>query len=909
MKEQLLRKWARFAATHPWWVISGLFVLVILSLISTLDLQMDMRWSDMLPEGDPMAQEFERIINEYKSASTILIVVQGDEQEIKRVADRIAPEIQKLKEYVERVDYKLDKEFFSNHGFMLAETQDLETMQEMFGNLNLVPFFDNINDNFEKEYVGNENALSTKTKEDEAARSIDGFLSWLQTMDKFITEPQQANQALVDAAVEQFLYGDPYFISYDKKTLLLSCKPTFSSIEIDKDVASTIAIEQILDEVKKEYPNVRIGLTGVIPLQKMEMEYMEKTMVISSVLALLLVIALFIIGFRMWSAPILAGLNLVIAIIITLGIVGITIGRLNMMTSVFAVILIGLGIDYSIHLISVYNERRNIDPDRVIAMEETFARSGSGIVTGALTTAAAFFALAISSTRGIKEMGIVLGIGILSAMITSLAGLPAVLIVRERVLSRIKKQPVKPKILEFKILGKIGQSIMNRPLIYLIIAVVITAFCLYQAMKLKFNYNMLEIEPDIETVHLQDTIIAAFDISPDFAMITGSSIEESWELEQKAKSMPALSMVEGIGDVCPPESVQRARQPYVKSIRKSLVRYQTQQPMTYKDLDRLVEQLKRLDLNMYELAQLAFIGGQDKIDDKCKQLIGDPEKENSESYILQVAELIEKNPQIALRQLNTFQKYYFPNLHNRVYKMANPEFITLEMLPDHIRERYVNEDRDNFLVTIYARQQIWDWQILTRFTKQLELVSPRATGTPPMFMHLISLIGKDGLWATILTLCIVAFLLWIDFRSLKLAFLAMIPLITGGILMMGIMKSFGMLLDFINVMGIPMIVGIGIDDGVHILHRYRYEGFNKTPLVLRSTGKAILLTSLTTMAGFGTLSFGEYPAYQSLGTLLAVGVAACFVTTVLFIPAIISLTQKKNNLMNHSSKENNLEKK
>ena len=120
------------------------------------------------------------------------------------------------------------------------------------------------------------------------------------------------------------------------------------------------------------------------------------------------------------------------------------------------------------------------------------------------------------------------------------------------------------------------------------------------------------------------------------------------------------------------------------------------------------------------------------------------------------------------------------------------------------------------------------------------------------------------------------------------------PLIAGGILMVGIMKSFGMLLDFVNLMGIPMIVGIGIDDGVHILHRYKYEGFDKTPLVLRSTGKAIMLTSITTMAGFSALTLGGYPGYQSLGILLAVGVASCFITTVLFIPAIISLTRKQN---------------
>jgi hopanoid biosynthesis associated RND transporter like protein HpnN len=893
MKEQLLRKLGRFTTKYPWWIVGGIFVLIILSLVLAQNMDMELRWSDMLPANDPKAKEFERIIEEYKSASTILIVVQGDEAEIKQYADEIAPQIEKLDQYVERVDYKIDKEFFSEHGFMLAQRDDLETTVDMFGDLNLVPFLNNINDNFEKEYVGNQEALSTKTKEDEAARSLDGFLEWLQTMDTFIGNTEYANKALVDSTVDQFLYGDPYFISYDKGTILISCKPTFTSMDINKDVASTIAIEKIIEKMKADYPGINAGITGVIPLQKYEMEYMNRTMLISSIVALLLVITLFILSFRMVSAPLLAGLNLIIAIIITVGITAIVIGRLNMMTMVFAIILIGLGIDYSIHLISVYHERRNIDPDRTTAMEETFARSGSGIMTGALTTAAAFFALVISSTRGIKEMGIVLGIGILSAMATSLVALPAVLTIRERIISKIKKQPVKPRTLEFKFLGSMGKHITHRPFVYLGIAIVVTAFFLYQALNIKFNYDMLDIEPDIPCVHLQDTIVKVFDMSPDFAMITGSSIEESWELEQKAKSMPALSIVEGIGDVCPPESVQNLRQPFVEAIRENLALNRVEKPMNRTDLNLLVEQLQRLDMNIYELSQLAYIGGQDKIDDKCKHLIGDPEKEDSESYILQIVDRIKANPDIALSQLNRFQHYYFANLHSRVYRMANPKIITLDMLPESIRERYVSESGTNFLVTVYARQYIWDFEVMKRFTKQLELVSPRATGTPPIFLHLINLIGRDGLRATILTLIIVTILLWIDFRSFKLALLGIIPLITGGIWMMGIMKSLGMLLDVVNVIGIPMIVGIGIDDGVHILHRYKYEGFNKTPLVLRSTGKAILLTSLTTMAGFGTLAFGGYPAYRSLGILLAIGVAACFVTTVLFIPAIISLVNKR----------------
>ncbi|MCK5258933.1 MAG: MMPL family transporter, partial [Thermoplasmatales archaeon] len=521
----------------------------------------------------------------YKSASTIHIVVQGQEHEIKQFAEAVAPQIAELTKYVDRVDYKLDIKFFAEHGFMLAKVQDLKTTKDMFKDLNLVPFLTNINDNFEEEYIGDEEALSTKEKEDEAVRSLDGLHFWLKAMDTSISQPDNVDPAFAELAVDRLLYGDPYFISHDKRVLLIAIKPTFNAMDVDKDIASTIALQNILDKILPEHPGVKAGITGMIPLQKDEMEHTTSSMKKSSVVALVLVLVLFILTFRMWSTPVLAGLNLVIAIIIAAGVVGLILGRLNLMTSMFAVILIGLGIDYSIHIISLYSERRSIDKNAVSAMEQTLLRSGSGIITGGLTTAAAFFALTISVTQGIREMGIVLGIGILCAMVTTLAGLPAILVARERFISKVRRKPIKPPHVEFKVLENIGKSIIRRPLLYLAIACVLTGFLFYQAWHVKFDYNMMNMEPKgLPSVELQDTIIQAFDLSPDFAMVTTSSIEESWEIAEKAKDMPSFSTVENIGDFAPPEEKQLKRRLHVEDIRKLLQSNTKKVPLSQKNI-------------------------------------------------------------------------------------------------------------------------------------------------------------------------------------------------------------------------------------------------------------------------------------------------------------------------------------
>ncbi len=900
MREKLLRKWGRFSMTHPWQVLICLFLVAAVSLGSIIYLSatkrftMEMSWSDMLPANEPMAKEFDRILKEFRSASNTIVVVQGREKEIKKFADEIAPQIEKLKEYVDEVYYKIDKDFFARHGFMLMKEKDLERTSDMFVDLNLIPLLSSINDNFEEVYIGDEEALSTKQKEDEAVRALDGFEYWIIAMDKFVSGSEKADKEFTEEAVERFLYGDPYFISQDKRVLLLTVKPTFTEMDIEKDVASTDSIQAILNMHLRNYPGVRAGLAGNIPLQRDEMYYTQRDMTFGLILALILVVVLFILTFRMLSIPMLAGVNLILAIIITVGLVAIYPGRLNIMTAMFGVILIGLGIDYAIHIISLYSERRTIDKDPPTAMEEALVRSGGGIITGALTTAAAFFTLSISVTRGIKEMGIVLGMGIICAMVVTMIGLPAFLSAMEKFSSKFRKRPFQPRYIEFTALENFGKSVSRRPLIYLLIGFVLTGFFFYQyKYRLRFDYNMLNIEPKgLPTVMLQDTIVEAFDLSIDYAMVTASTIEESYTLAEKASGMPSFSRVENIGDFCPPMEKQRKRLVYINKIRNLLDKNKQNLPVSSGDLQDLIEQLERLDMNIYELSQLAFLGGRDKVDEKCKSIIGNPEFENPQSIILNLADKIKKNPAGSIRRLNEFQKLYEPLLRKKIYDMANLDFLSLDNIPYNIKSRYVNDDEDLFLVNIYPREYIWNFENMRRFSKQVELVSERVTGLPPLFLRLIELIGRDGKRATVLTLFIVILLLWLDFRSLKLALLGIIPLIAGGLWMLGLLSSFGMMLTVVNVIGIPMIVGIGIDDGVHILHRYRVEGFDKTPQVLLSTGKAVLLTSLTTMAGFGSLMISKYRGFIGLGALLVFGVGACFITTVLFMPSIINIAER-----------------
>ena len=769
---------------------------------------------------------------------------------------------------------------------------------KIFSDFNLIPFLRHINDNFEEVYIADEQSLSNKEKEDNAIESLDQLQYWLKTMELFIDGKAGKSDIerleLTQNAIDRFLLGDPYFISQDKDVLMIIIEPNFSFMDIEKCVESTDKMQMMLDEMSFKYPNVLAGLTGTIPLARDEMVYAEEDMLIASILSLTLVLLLFILIFHTISAPLLAGLNLIIAIIFATGVGALFLDSLNIMTSMFAAILIGLGIDYSIHIISIYYERRSLGEEQIKAMQNTLVSSGGGIITGALTTAIAFFTLMISDSRGFKEMGLILGLGIICAMLTTLLGLPAFLIGWEKVLKRFHKKASIPKHIEFKTLGAFGEKVYQNPILFLFIGFLLLIFFVYQALNVGFDYNYLNMEPKgIPSVVLQDTLINAFQLSPDNVMLTVSSIEEADAMVEKAKGISSVSIVQSLSNYLPPTTKQAKRRPYIEQIREYTEEADEIKSIEIEQIAELLEQIERLDMNIYEMSQLAFLGGQDRVDKKCKELIGDPEDENSQSEIILLFEKIEENQKSALEGLNNFQKLYIPLLEKQVYNMANTEEITLEKVPEKIKNRFLNENNEEILVLIFPKEQIWNLEFLRHFKNQMELLNPKITGTPLMFLRLIDYLGRDGRVATMLTLIVVFILLWIDFGSLKYSLIAMIPLVIGGVWMVGLLHTLGLTFNIVNVMGIPMIVGIGIDDGVHLFHRYKVEGFDKSRKVLASTGKAILLTSLTTMIGFGSLMIAKYRGFFSLGALLVLGVGMCFITTVLFLPALLGIGKRK----------------
>jgi len=904
MRSRILKTLAKLHTQNPWkMVILVLMVTIIFGAFSTR-LEQSMRWSDLLPTKSEKTIQYNKVINEFVSATNIIIVVEGEEEEIKAFAEAVVPKIKLAtdskdgKLYVKRIDYKQDIDFIREHGLMLVKADSLQNMKELYQNPNLVPLLTNLNNSFEKEYVGKQESISTREKEDNTIIILESIANLILTIQDFASG-ETLSSAAAKKAVDKIIMGEPYLLSYDKQAVIINLIPNFSMTDMDKMISGTDSIQKIVDEVKQDFPEVKAGLTGMIPLGRDEMVYGQQSMGNTTIIAFIAILILLIVSFRMWVAPFFAIINLAVGLIWAIGLAAIIVKSLNIMTSMVTVILIGLGIDFSIHIISLFTESRSLGKSIHQSMEETFLKSGKGILTGGLTTCAAFFALVISSSRGMKEVGIVSSVGLLAILIVTFLFLPSLLVLRERYLEkRLAKGKIKVKPIEkdisFKSFGKGCTWLAKHYLTTIIFSLLITILLTFSALNISFDHNYMNMEPKgLTSITLQDTILDKFDLSMDYALILADSVEESREMSKRLKDMKSAALTDDISMYLPSFEEQQKRIPYIQEIRQAMSGAEIANSINGTEFDQLISELNRLEMNIMEIQDMAFIGGQDKVDRKCSEIVGNPEDHQPISIISQMIEFLENNRQVGLEGLKEFQKHSAPYFKESVLKMASTENIQINDLPDSVLDRYANVNRTQFLLTVFPADNMWkDINFLTRFTSDLERISPKATGMPPVMQELIRVIGNDGKNAALLTIFVVFLLLWADFRSFKHAIIAMIPLLVGAIWMVGFMHFSGMQLTVVNVMGLPLIIGIGIDYGVHIVHRWRIEGSKKVYEIFSSTGKAILLTSITTMLAFGSLIFSIWRGFGSLGAAMFIGVGACFLSTAVILSGIIGWLER-----------------
>lgn len=881
-----LSKGAMWCGSNPKKTLFFLIVVTAFMIYGVTGLKMDMSYFSILPDNSDRFRDLKKITRDFPLSTGIIAVIDASKNEevLKGTVDEITASLSspEFKPWVKSVFGKMDQDFISRHGLLLSEADDIKRITELYSEAGLVPFLRNLNNDFEREYGRNEDNL----KEDETlmAEQLSSLMNLLTLMEKSLWEDVSSEE--VDKAVSRYLTGEGYMLSKDGSKALVFILPAFAMEEVNKVMEGVGAIE---DEIMSlcEQRGISAGLTGFMTVTRDEGAAASSGFMLSFILASLAIILLLVIIFRMRSVPLIIGIPLLTGILWTAGLAGFTVKRLNIVTSMYMVALLGLGVDYAIHLLTGFVMERDRGKSFLEALERTYREAGRGIITGALTTSAAFFALTISQTSMLRELGIIAGLGILCELLATLIFIPPLLALREKKLSssRLKRLKVKTTLA-----SGIGSLVHKRYSHIFILTLIIAGLFLLKAGDVSIETNLMEMEAKgLTSVKLQDQMVEDFQMAPDSLSVLSTSVEETRTLSKKLKKLSSVKSAESIAPYLISDEEYEKRKSVLLPFKNSL--HQRELPEIHRE--ELTQELQRLQWNLTEMSDLAFLGNVEKIVNTVNTLLGLDSEGNkiTDSLFDRI-----KLPSRLTSSLLTFQENLEAAFSRQLITMADTTRVTEQMLPSWIRDSFISRDGSSYLINIVPRDNPWHEKFRKVFTAQIESVTTRATGMVLISDQLSDMAKTDGVKTTLAALVIVCILLLLDFRNLKLTLFTITPLLLSFTGLFALMALFKIDFDFVNIIAIPLLIGIGIDDTVHINHRYLNEGKGKMKEVITKAGSAVMLTSITTTIGFASFIPSPMRGISGTGIVLSAAILLAFTFSVLFYPSLLIIAVEKAGL-------------
>ncbi len=902
-RPSLLERYAGLVSRRPWLVLGCALVIVALSLWSASRIRLQTKIADMLPPDDPAALSYTRLTEEFATTSSLMVMIEGPGRDrLAAAAEDLAARFRSspsLAPYIRSVSLKVDEDFILDWGFMLQEPGEIRDNARILARTELLPLFRAMNERFEDMLGGDEaqSEVDEASEEDEAVAlmsRIERFAERLRAVAAGEIEAGSAGPALA----RDFLVGDGYLLDPEARTLVFSVTPTFDLGDRGALTALTDGARVLARETEAALPGISVAFTGDVASEADEEKALGFDTVVPSLIAYALVFVLFFLSFSRPRSVLFALAALAVGIVADLGFAGLAIGELNMITSAFGTILVGLGIDFGVHVCSRFDEALGRGCPRAEAAREAILRTIVPVSMGALTTSAAFFMLLVSRTAAFRQFALVSGLGIILTLASMYSVLPALLALFGG------SGRVRPPLLRYAFPGALAAWASRRPLPVLGAACGLVLASLLGLRLARFDHDMREVGPqDTESQAVEAALLARLGLSSYAFLAPASSLEEARELGSRLKALPALRSVESLADYLPSPESQAARLEAMRPIAEAPPRFSEASLAEAlaaarwdgRAREELAAEVERLEDNLVELGDLAAASlGEDclvlrKRSAMIREIFGaDTGKPGAETLARLAAALRDG---AAAPRLAAVERSFAPELDELARRMASADRPMAESdLPPELLSEY--RGGSTYLVVARPGRALRTDAELLGLEAELAKLSPSITGSLLLGARLSRLAREEALRCSLLVAAAIFAIVLAGFRSLKPTLLSIANLAFGMVLTLGIYPLLGGY-NIVNVLALPLIIGIGIDYSIHVVHAWG-SGLGPRQAAER-IGRAVVLSATTTMAGFGALGLtGKFRGVATLGNLLFVGTAACLAAALVVLPAILSLAGRRS---------------
>ena len=679
-------------------------------------------------------------------------------------------------------------------------------------------------------------------------------------------------------------------LSSDRTKLLLTVRPRYPSQRgVTYSDLVMEALHSRLANVDLDSLGVTVGVTGTYSFNSATNAIVSGDMLRTTIIASIGVLVIFLLAFGSLVYSVIVTVPLLVSVVLTVAWAKLAMGGFNLVTTFLPALVLGLGIDYAIHIVARYVEEGAQGKPLNRALRLAIHQKGKASMFAAITTSLVFVGLLAARSRALFEMGAITSVGILLAFLATLFLLPALITLYHFLFRRRERAGF--VMLAARLAGPF-RYLTGKSRAILVVVLVLTFFVVFQAARTSFVFSSRDLVPLEESQEVLDEILVSFGQS-EAGMGSGFALYASTEAEltrivDALKAHPLVRKVDSVWDELPVNLGEQQRVlndvgigdylEQLAALESSLVTREA----AIDEIEHLLADFSLVQYLAIVNAEAEIATGTEVVRVQLQEV-----RRALNGVALPRARADIAALQGALEQLdaNLSQVSDLPPLEELVREI-------LAGFPAGLRSQYITAD-GRFIVKARVGPEIFDGDNLEAFDAFAAGLAEEYFGMPLVVKQLERYMKRDFVVSTALAVALIAITLWVSLGGGLRAALAATPLVLGYIWMLGGMRLLNVDFNFLSITISPLLIGIGVDNGIHILHRVREERDVSSDGAIErasaSTAIPVVVTSLTTMLVFGSLLIARTPGLRFLGASALLGIGFTLVFSLLFLPAALRI--------------------
>ncbi|MGZ8184923.1 MAG: MMPL family transporter [Methylobacter sp.] len=870
----ILYLWGNWVLYNPVLVLLTVCGLAILAGQYTADnLSINTDTAELIAPDAPFQKNrrnFEKAFSQ--DMHTLLLVVESATPELtKSATKRLTRLLNADQANFESVHIPNDNEFFRQNGLLYLDIDDLQTLssnlsqaQPFIGRIAQEPdlngFFSILQDALTSSDKTQVMPIDLSSLLDKVSRTLhksvnggNGLLSWETLIAEKRLKAQQSNK--------EFIIAQP-------KLDFTKIRPAENAIQ---------SIHKAITEIQSpDLPGVKVWVTGEIGLEDDELAGMSEGTFTASIFSVVLVCFILLVAYRSVFFMLVTLITLALAMVFCGAFAALSVKDLNLISVAFAVSNIGLGVEYGIHFCLRYQDNLRENGGRGRAIRNTLLATSPSLLLCAGTTAIGLYAFIPTDYKGVSELGLLAGTSLFISLFITLTVLPVLLLLIPATLSPKLSPSHKAGFLTLS--EKLASFTLHYAKSISLLTCIIAILSIILVFKVKTDFNPINLrDPNTESVIAFKNLMKDKDTSPMTMSVLAKNEKNVKSLQQKLSGLDSVDKTISLFDLLP--SNQEDKLAMIEEMSLILGSQAQNFPSLKPETDpseSIRRMVKTIDGILPEKTDVHEISALKAF------------KKELQGILIEIDTRLQPGRRLFIEKIQTTLLGTLPSVMNELLTSFNAREITLDDLPSSIRERWLSKD-GWYRIQILPKKDLNDLGNLKEFIIDVQSLAPEATDLPVMYWESMKAVIGAFKEAIAIALITIALLLYSIRRNLTDTLLVMTPLLLAGLFTMASTVISGTPINFANIIALPLLLGLGVDNGIHMVEKLRHSLSEEQNIYQSSTARAIFYGALTTASSFGGLAFSPHQGIASMGLVITIGIFWIMVCTFVILPALSKL--------------------